>query len=110
MKTKTQIEASALQLHDDLFGRTPNRKPYAWWRRTFDPHSESDRRAMRRILRKAVWTEGGAAMFDFLPLSDDGRRCPLGVEIYTPYGWNMLRQTADAFARGEKVWMESEAE
>ena len=116
MNKAESLDRRAMQLHDDLFaapGASPDRrgkKPYGHWHRTFRPDSESDRRAFARMVRAAQMLDGGAAMFCFLPAGDDGKRCPLGVDIYTPFGWNMLRGCAEAFASGKTVWLESDAE
>lgn len=101
-----------------------NRKrEYGYYRRTFDPLNASDRRAMRRMVAAGEKCDDGGWMFCYLPLGDPAngmragtscagprRRCPLGVDIYTPYGWNNLGAIAEAFARGETVWIESAAE
>jgi len=94
------------------------KKEYGWYKKTFSPHSQSDRRALRRMAARGQKSQDGGWMFGFLPLSDPingthsgpRRRCPAGVELYTPYGWNALDKIAEAFARGEEVWIESDGE
>lgn len=71
---------------------------------TLRPDNPKDAERMRKIWRHAKECEGGGYFFDYMQLDDEGRKCPMLSDIYTPYGWNELKATMDAFNRGETVW------
>ena len=87
-----------------------------YWRRTLNPEDDNDRAIMRKIVKLADIDRGGFAIFNYLPLSDvdidnagshSRCRCPLGVEIHSPFGWNEIQKTAKHFFDGNSVCFEA---
>jgi hypothetical protein len=90
-------------------------KKKAIYHRTLDPNCPADVAAMVRMMRTAKHNRDGSASIQSGPMSDRDEqghrmRLPAGVDIYTPYGWNLLPDCAAAFQRGETVWIEAAVE
>lgn len=83
-------------------------KKVTYYNKTFHPNVPKDVEVLNRIVKEAYHYSDGSALFNYMPLSDKNtwgkrNRCPDGEDIYTPAGWNMLKDAHKLFLAGESI-------